>query len=107
MKNQKLEEFYNKYLRNSMAVCFLVAILLNLFMETLARQSTPVIGGLLYLIQNPLVFLANTLIIMASLWLPSLPCRRWSRRKRPAWSSSSGWDAKTWMKCGRSPGKSF
>ena len=76
MRNQKWKDFYDKYLRNSMAVCFLVAFALNLIIETLARQSEPGFGGILYMVRNPLVFLANTLLIMATLCIATLFRRR-------------------------------
>jgi len=61
---------------NSFVICFIVAVLLNLFIETLGRQHTPGIGGLLYMIEQPLVFLGNTLIIYATLVVAALFKRR-------------------------------
>ena len=66
----------HRILGNSFFMCFIVAVLINLFTETIARQSTPVTGGLVYMIEQPLVFLANTMIIYATLSLSALFKRR-------------------------------
>lgn len=61
----KLRKLYRRYLHNYIGICAVVAILINLFIETLARQSP--VGGFLWFIENPVVFLFNALIIFA--WL--------------------------------------
>jgi len=56
-----LKSFYQKYLHNWIGLCALVAILINLIIETLARQNG--YGGVLFMIQHPLRFLYCALII--------------------------------------------
>lgn len=63
-------------LDNTFVQCLIAAFLINLFIETVGRQSTPFIGGFLYLIQQPLVFLANMLLIYATLTISALFRRR-------------------------------
>jgi len=70
----RIKEFYRKYLRNSTGMCAGLALLINLIIETLARQSA--YGGILFLIQSPLVFLYNSLIIFATLLLSILFSKR-------------------------------
>lgn len=62
---EKLKTFCNKYLRNHVTLLFIVAIALNLVIETLARHS--LIASLGFLFQSPLVFLCNVLIILSLL----------------------------------------
>ena len=57
-------------------ICFILAVVINLFTETVARQSMPFTGGFIYMIEQPLVFLANTLLIYAVLSLSALFKRR-------------------------------
>lgn len=66
-KRDEEEEEKKGFFNNSFVIAFIAAVLLNLFIETVSRQSTPFIGGFMYMIQQPLVFLANTLIIYATL----------------------------------------
>ena len=66
----------HKILGNTFVICFFVAVLINLFMETVGRQNTPFTGGFLFLIESPLVFLANTLLIYATLSVSALFKRR-------------------------------
>ncbi|MGI6257141.1 MAG: sulfatase-like hydrolase/transferase [Anaerovoracaceae bacterium] len=61
----KLKKCYRKYLHNYIGICVVAAILLNLFIETLARQSAA--GGLLWFLESPVVFLFNTLLIFVTL----------------------------------------
>lgn len=63
-------------LGNTFVICLIAAFLINLFIETVGRQSTPFTGGFLYLIQQPLVFLANMLLIYATLTFCALFRRR-------------------------------
>lgn len=62
---EKLKTFCNKYLRNHVTLLFIVAIVLNLIIETLARHS--LIASLGFMLQSPLVFLCNVLIILSLL----------------------------------------
>ncbi len=72
------ESFHKRHpvLGSTFAVSLAAAFLINLFMETVGRQSMPLTGGLLYLINQPLVFLANMLIIYATLSISALFRRR-------------------------------
>ena len=60
----KIVKFYNKSTKNSLIVLFVWSFILNMVIETLARKGA---GGFLFLIQSPLVFLFNTLLIFATL----------------------------------------
>lgn len=78
-KTKRIDEFgeKHKFFGNTFIICFIVAALINLFTETVARQSTPFTGGLIYMIEQPLVFLANTMIIYATLTISALFRRRY------------------------------
>ena len=65
-----------KVLGNTFVICFIAAVLINLFTETIARQAQFPSGGFVYLVEQPLVFLANTLIIYATLTIAALFKRR-------------------------------
>ena len=67
---EKLKRFYGKYLKNYAVVLFLIAVLLNLIIETLARHS--LIQSLGFLFQHPLVFLCNVILIWALISLSLL-----------------------------------
>ncbi len=69
-KLKKISE--NKFLKNPFVANFIMAFLLNLLIETLARNTMPVYGGLYFLFTKPVVFLANTLIIYATLSVTTL-----------------------------------
>lgn len=56
-----LKKFYRKYLHNYIGLSFLMSIIITLIIETAARQ-TPY-GGILFLVQHPLIFLYNSMII--------------------------------------------
>lgn len=71
-----MKDFYEKYLHNSLVFAAVWALLLNLIIETLARQTVSIFGGLTFLLQHPVVFLYNTLIIFASLLLATVFRRR-------------------------------
>lgn len=77
-KAKKAEEPPKKegFFCNSFVICFILAFLLNLLTETLARHNQPFTGGLLFLVESPLVFLANTMIIYATLSLAAFFKRR-------------------------------
>lgn len=78
-KAKRVDDFgeKHKFFGNTFVLCFIVAALINLFTETIARQSTPFTGGLIYMIEQPLVFLANTMIIYATLSVCALFRRRY------------------------------
>ena len=69
-----IKTFYRKYLHNVIAAVFLLAVLTNLIIETLARQS--IWGGFLFFLQSPLIFLYNSLLILATISLGFLFKRR-------------------------------
>ncbi|HUM55934.1 MAG TPA: sulfatase-like hydrolase/transferase [Bacillota bacterium] len=70
----KIKTFYRKYLHNVIAAVILLAIVTNLIIETLARQS--IWGGFLFFVQSPLIFLYNSLLIFATISLGFLFKRR-------------------------------
>ena len=70
---EKLKKFCDKYLRNYVVLLFVVAVLLNLVIETLARHS--LIETMSFLADRPLTFLCNVLLIWAVL-TPALLFRR-------------------------------
>lgn len=76
MKNDKIRKFIALLRKNTLVTCFIWACLLELFAETLGRQQLPGLGGLQFLVTNPIVFLYNALIIFASLSLVLLVRRR-------------------------------
>lgn len=66
-----------KMTHNSFAVAAIWAIILNLLIETLGRFPTTTIwGGLQFMVQEPLIFLYNTMIIFATLVIASIFKRR-------------------------------
>ena len=66
-----------KMTHNSFAVAAIGAIILNLLIETLGRFPTTTIwGGLQFMVQEPLIFLYNTMIIFATLVIASIFKRR-------------------------------
>lgn len=70
MNNTTLKNFFHtllSQLRLFAEECFLLAVLLNLCIEAFSRES--VILPFFYLIQSPLVFLYNTVLICATLSL--------------------------------------
>lgn len=68
-----MKEFYQKYLKNSFFFCLVWAFILNLFIETLARKW---LGGVMFMIESPVVFFYNCLIIFATLVIATLFKRR-------------------------------
>ncbi|MEG0924047.1 MAG: sulfatase-like hydrolase/transferase [Anaerovoracaceae bacterium] len=72
----KVKEFYSKFLHNCFAFCAVWALFLNLIIETLARQTVSIFGGINFFIESPVVFLYNSLIIFASLLLATVFRRR-------------------------------
>ena len=75
-KLRKARQYYNEHLNNSMVHELVLAFLLELILETLGRQQLPGLGGLLWMVQHPLVFFYNVLIIFATLCIGSLFKRR-------------------------------
>lgn len=66
-----------KMTHNSFAVAAIWAVILNLLIETLGRFPTTTIwGGLQFMVQEPLIFLYNTMIIFATLVIASIFKRR-------------------------------
>lgn len=71
---EKLKNFYNKYLKNYIVLLIVTAIVLNLIIETLARHS--LIQSVAFMVQSPLVFICNTLMILSLISLAMLFKRR-------------------------------
>lgn len=71
---KKFKDIFDRYLRNSVCFCILLALLINFTIEALARQSLA--GGISYVTDQTLVFLYNTLIIFATLSIALLFKRR-------------------------------
>ena len=71
---EKLKQFFNRYLRNNVCLCLLLALVLNFAIESMARQSLS--GGVHYLTETPVVFIYNTLIIFAALSITLMVKRR-------------------------------
>lgn len=61
---EKIKEFYKKYLHNCIVFSAVLAFVINLAIETLARHS--LIQGLAFFIESPAVFLYNCIIIFAT-----------------------------------------
>lgn len=62
---EKIKNFYRKYFQqNSLRFCFVLAFILNLVIETLARKG---VGGFMFLFQHPIIFMYNVLVIFATL----------------------------------------
>ena len=68
-----MKEFYQKYLKNSFCFCLVWAFALNLLIETLARKG---FNGILWMLESPVVFFYNCLIIFATLVIATLFKRR-------------------------------
>ena len=68
-----MKEFYQKYLHNSFCFCVVWAFALNMFIETLARKW---FGGVMFMLESPVVFFYNCLIILATLIIATLFRRR-------------------------------
>lgn len=69
----RIRDGYEKYLKNSFVFCLGWAFLLNLIIETLARKGFTVIE---FMIDSPVVFLYNTLLIFATLVIATVFSRR-------------------------------
>lgn len=68
-----MKAFYEKYLKNSFCFCLVWAFVLNLLIETLARKG---FNGVLWMLDSPVVFFYNCLIIFATLVIATLFKRR-------------------------------
>ena len=71
---EKFKNLFNRYIRSSLCLCAVLALVLNFTIESLARHS--VYGGFTFLTGSPLVFFYNTLIIFATLSIAVLIKRR-------------------------------
>lgn len=66
-----------KFTHNSFFVAAVWAVLLNLLIETLGRfPTTTVFGGLQFMVEHPLIFFYNAMIIFATLVIASIFKRR-------------------------------
>ena len=68
-----MKSLYEKYLKNSFCFCLVWAFMLNLLIETLARKG---FNGVLWMLESPVVFFYNCLIIFATLVIATLFKRR-------------------------------
>lgn len=70
----KINGFVHKYFGHSIVICIILALVLNMVIEYLARKS---MGGLFdYMIGSPFVFLYNAFLIFATLTIALLFKRR-------------------------------
>ena len=60
---EKLKEFCNKYLKNYVVLLIVTAVVLNLIIEALARHS--LIQSVLFLVESPMVFVCNVMLILS------------------------------------------
>ncbi len=72
----KFGTFWDAHIRDTIWICVIWALFLELLLETLGRQATPGVGGFLFLFQHPVVFFYNALIIFATLSVSRLFKRR-------------------------------
>lgn len=71
---KKFVKVFQKYFFNALGLCALIAVVLNLIIESLGRQGF--LAGLNFIVEKPLVFLFNTMIIFAFLSVSILFRRR-------------------------------
>lgn len=71
-----IKSIFDRYRHGFLRFCVAHAFLLNLFLETLARKGVSWAGGFLFLVNSPIVFFYNTLIIFATLSFAALFRRR-------------------------------
>lgn len=69
-----MKNFYEKYLRNFACLCVVTSILLNLAIECFSRRSF--VEGINYLVNSPMIFFYNSLIILVTLSVGLLVKRR-------------------------------
>lgn len=67
---------FDKYRHGFLGFCVAHAFIINLFMETLARKGESWAAGVQFLVNSPLVFFYNVLIIFATLCFAALFRRR-------------------------------
>lgn len=71
---EKFKRIFQQYLHNAVGLCLLLALLINLMIETMARQT--LFGGIGFFIDRPLTFIFNAIIIFAFLSVAILLKRR-------------------------------
>ncbi len=71
---ESIKGFYNKYCNNGLFWATFLALVINLIMESSARHS--LIKGLSFLVNHPLVFIYNSMIIFVTLIIAMLFKRR-------------------------------
>ena len=71
---EKLRNFYRKYLKNYLVLLFVIAVGIDLVIETLARHS--LIQSMAFLFGHPLVSISNVLLIFTIISLSMLFRRR-------------------------------
>lgn len=77
VKNIKdIKTIFDRYRHGFLGFCVIHACILNLFMETLARKGVSWAGGFLFLVNSPIVFFYNAIIIFATLSFAALFRRR-------------------------------
>lgn len=70
-------DFFEKFIHNSFAFAVIWACFLNLVIETLGRYSTVgIFGGIRFMVQEPIIFGYNALIIFATILIASVFRRR-------------------------------
>lgn len=70
-------DFFEKFIHNSFAFAVIWACFLNLVIETLGRYSTVgIFGGIQFVVQEPIIFCYNSLIIFATILIASVFRRR-------------------------------
>ena len=57
----KLKDFFGKLTKHDVLTLFIMAVLLNLIIETLGRHSP--IESVMFMVQHPLVFFCNTMLV--------------------------------------------
>ncbi len=69
-----MKSFFEKYLHNSIALCVVLAFLINFIIESLSRGS--ILTCIDYLLHSPMTFLYNTLLIFFTFSIAYLVKRR-------------------------------
>lgn len=69
-----MKVFLKKYLQNSIFICIITSVFLNLAIESFSRMS--IINGFKFLINSPIVFFYNSMIILLTLSVIFLARRR-------------------------------
>ena len=77
VENMDRHDFFEKFIHNSFVFAAVWACFLSLIIETLGRYSTMGIwGGLRFMVDEPVVFCYNSLIIFATILIASVFRRR-------------------------------